>query len=77
MFSISSGLGSLPFVDIKDPVLTAWLLIQKYGDNAVFIASTEADRFRAARDLENFAVWKNVGRAIHQLSGIKKPNALH
>jgi hypothetical protein len=61
-------------LDIKNPMLTAWLLIQKYGDNAVFIATTEADRFLEAGDQENLIAWKSVCRAIGQLSQIKKPD---
>ena len=48
---------------------SANLLMQQQGDNAPIHAAMRADAMLEAGDLDGYAVWKRVLRAVEELQG--------
>ncbi len=46
---------------------SAQVLIREHGDEAVIAAAKHADAMLAKGDLEGFAVWKRIVRAVEEI----------
>ncbi len=53
---------------------TANLLVRRHGEDAPIHAAMRADAMLEAGDLDGYAVWKRVLRAVEELRG-EKPEA--
>ncbi len=55
------------------------LLIKRHGDDAPIHAAMQADALLEAGDLDGYAVWKRVLRAVEELQGTapKSGEAVH
>lgn len=58
---------------------SANLLVKRHGDDAPIEAAMRADAMLEAGDLDGYAVWKRILRAVEELKGAKpKPGeAVH
>ncbi len=62
-----------------DNYRSANLLVKQYGEAAPIHAAMRADAMLEAGDLEGFAVWKRILRAVGELQGTepKSGEAVH
>lgn len=54
----------------------AWLMVQQYGEEAASFAAMRADALEATGDLDGFATWQRIRRAIEgmqQIDSGKRP----
>jgi hypothetical protein len=49
---------------------TANLLVKRHGDDAPIHAAMRADAMLEAGDLDGYAVWKRILRAVEELQGM-------
>ena len=56
----------IPDLDIYQ---SANLLVKQHGDDAAIHAAMRADAMLEAGDLESYAVWKRILRAVEELQG--------
>jgi hypothetical protein len=66
----------IPDLDIYH---TANLLVKQHGDDAPIHAAMRADAMLEAGDLDGYAVWKRILRAVEELqrAGPKSGEAVH
>ena len=50
------------------------LLIERYGEDAPIHAAMSADKMMAKGDLDGFAVWKLIMRAVKELLSAEQPH---
>jgi hypothetical protein len=48
---------------------TARQLVEKHGDNAMFMATEEAEKLRRQGDAANAAQWERIARAVAAAKG--------
>ncbi len=58
-------------IDDIDIYRAAKLLIEKHGDEAAITATKRAAKLLGAGDVDGYAVWKRILRAIEQLESTK------
>lgn len=61
-------------MDQADIYRSAKLYIDQYGVDASVHAAMKADEMMRAGDLEGYAVWMQIGRAIEKLQASKSDN---
>jgi hypothetical protein len=69
-------LGTIPDLDIYR---SANLLVKQHGEDAASEAAKQADAMLEAGDLDGYAVWKRILRAVEELQGTvpKSGEAVH
>ncbi len=73
---MAEGAEMIPDLDIHR---TANLLVKRHGDDAPIEAAMRADAMLDKGDLEGYAVWKRILRAVGELQGTepKSGEAVH
>ncbi len=64
-------------VDEIDIWRTAKLLTNQHGDQAAIDAGMKADELLEAGDMEGYAVWRRIIRAIEELQRTQATGATH
>ncbi|WP_416898653.1 MAG: hypothetical protein ACMVY4_02675 [Minwuia sp.] len=54
---------------MEDPDIrrAAWLMVERYGDEAGFVTAARADKLMDAGDLDGAAVWRRILEAVEEL----------
>ena len=55
---------------------SANLLIERYGKDAPIHAAMSADKMMAKGDLDGFAVWRLILKAVNELLSGEQPNGI-
>ena len=64
-------------VDDLDIYRSARLLVDQHGDTAAIEAAQQADALLDAGDLDGYAAWKRIVRAVRELLSREPMGAVH
>ena len=71
---MAAGTNQMP-TDI-DIYRSANLLIERYGEDAQIHAAMSADKMMAKGDLDGFAVWRLIIKAVDELLSVEQPRGI-